>query len=70
MAQQNRKVEVTQINWDGQGHDRTFTYWRSTEQLPEKFERIAMGQNLAGGRVKVFLDGRDVTAAVTELSYC
>jgi len=58
------KVEVTQLNWNGQGKDRTFTHHVLPEDLEDKKERIRRGYNLGGGKVRVTIDGKDVTKEI------
>lgn len=65
-----RHITVTQINWNGRGDNRSFDSWIPGDQVDAKLDRIAQGYNMASGRTKVTLDGRDITAQVAELKLC
>lgn len=58
------KIVVTQLDWNGRGDDRSFTYWPEATDLDGKIFRIVRAYNFAGGRTRMELDGRDVTDRV------
>lgn len=62
-------LTVKQTNWDGKGNDRTFTYYPDKNTLSAKMYNIAQAFNMHGGRVKVELDGEDITQRVTDMKY-
>lgn len=40
------KVTVTQINWNGRGDNRSFTYWVKPDRLARRLARIEQAYNM------------------------
>lgn len=61
------KLVVTQINWNGRGDNRDFGSTVTDDALPRRLERLAGSYTFTEGRIRITLDGKDITDQVAAL---
>lgn len=48
-----RNILVTQINFDGQGNDRTFSYWVKPDQVELKVRDLNRAYNMDRTKIEI-----------------